>query len=88
MSQNKHIYFLQSSARPKPENYPGINKGFMILVNSKPCQYGVLCYRNRYSVSLYSQGGEYYGKGSHQPIHWHIAPNAKWTNGRQEISFL
>ena len=75
----KQFFIKESTASPNPNQFPSSNKGYMILVEAKSCKYGSKCYRECWSVTSYSQGGEYYKKGEHKPVHWHIARDAKWT---------
>ena len=81
-------YFLQSTEKPLSSNHPTQTKGYMILVESKVCKYGINCTRDCWSVAPYTEGGYCYRKGNHQKTHWHIARNAMWTNGSHFIDFI
>lgn len=59
----------------------------MILVESHKCKYGVMCVRECWSVAPFTEGGYCYRKGQHKLTHWHIARNAKWTNGLKTLDF-
>ncbi len=78
---------MQSTSAPMFNNQPSPNTGFMIKVNADPCKYGSNCNRECWSVTKYSQGGEYCKKGEHKIVHWHLAHNAQWTNGVSTIPF-
>lgn len=43
--------------------------------------------RKSYSVTNYPEGFWAYQSDKHQQFHYHIAPNAKWTNGIDQVAF-
>ena len=81
---------MQSTKTPQADLVPTLNKGnkgFMILVSANYCPYGIKCHRKCWSITEFSQGGDYCKKNEHRAIHWHIAYNAKWTNGTTNFPF-
>ncbi len=91
-------WIMQSRAMPEEKLKPEPGRGYCILVIKKPCKYGINCNRKCWSVGTYPGGGHVdsckkgpgergYGKGGHEKVHWHLAHNAKWTNGVEVLDF-
>jgi hypothetical protein len=80
-------YMMQSTNEPDSKLKPKSDRGYCILVSKKACKYGEVCHRECWSICPYTEGGYVYAKGNHQKTHWHIARNAKWTDGKVELPF-
>ena len=80
-------YIMQSTEFPDNKLVPRSDRGYCILVDKFKCKYGTKCTRECWSVGKYPSGGYVQKKGRHEATHWHIAHNAKWTNGIQVLEF-
>ena len=77
----KGAWFFQSTEKPRP-NPPTASTGGAIEVESlNPCPYGTSCYRKRWWVKAYDQGGDINTECHGKPAkHYHLKLGARWIH--------